>query len=487
MSGLAMLQQLYNENQVECRSKEAWERRKEKRKRRRSASAAEKEDVALENATYRELKYDVFELPRLHSDAHCKAVWSGEFAYPRGCGSFVDSFAEESSSNDVGPMEEGNMWEIRDEETGEWMYKIEGRATYSEGSIDAEEEDRHILNISALLATDAAQKRGNTKPGYGEVFAVGIRYRYTEPRNSDRQKLAAVALKKKVDPQKYYSALQHVQKCTAATQRVVANWSPEDKAQVKKQKRLLQLICQEPNTAGFTHPIVSGSRNGGFGAHWDPRDVIATDWLSLGHGALVFPSHEHIVYLQPGDVIRFNAAKWFHANMVKPTMEDISDRLREAQIHELQRALAERVATEADGGGSTLRGQESTSCGARVGVSNGAQLREERRAQAADMHRNADWMDQSIICLYYQSQQQSYMVNRYNKANPDTPIVLDESGQWQEAPVYVEEPAGEEADEDPHEHLSQYEIERRNRIQNNEARWEECLEGIRAARIRAGI
>lgn len=33
----------------------------------------------------------------------------------------------------------------------------------------------------------------------------------------------------------------------------------------------------------------------------------------------MFPQFEHIVYLHPGDIIVFNGAAEWHANMVKPT------------------------------------------------------------------------------------------------------------------------------------------------------------------------
>ena len=65
-------------------------------------------------------------------------------------------------------------------------------------------------------------------------------------------------------------------------------------------------------------------------------------------------------------------------------------------------------------------------------------------------------------------------------------VVLDENNQWQEAPVYVEE-SDEEEPEDPHENLSQYEIERRDRIHSNEQQLEHWLEQIREARRRTGL
>ena len=77
---------------------------------------------------------------------------------------------------------------------------------------------------------------------------------------------------------------------------------------------------------------------------------------------------------------------------------------------------------------------------------------------------NADWIDQSIVCMYFQSQQQSYMVNRYNRENPDAPVNIDGNGAWQEAPTHK----ADVSDDDPHEGLCEYEMARRTRIHENE-------------------
>ena len=78
--------------------------------------------------------------------------------------------------------------------------------------------------------------------------------------------------------------------------------------------------------------MVSGSENGGFGAHFDGRDVRKTVWVSLGYGALVFPSHEHTVCLEPGDIIRFDARQFFHANTVRPDVDTLVDSLRYGEL-----------------------------------------------------------------------------------------------------------------------------------------------------------
>ena len=395
----------------------------------------------LEEATYRPLlHYDVKYIKRVHSDAHCKAVWRGELAFPSGCGSFVDAFHDDNAKNDV-RVKQGTLLQVVDEDTGLELYSIEGKATQTEGTIKVEEERKHVRNIVDVVSSSMTKKRGKKISGMGIVWAAGNRYRYSEPKNSDRQKLASVAVKKGVDPNKYYSALQHIQACTAATQRVNANWSPHEKHQVQKQGRLMAKVCTISGTAGHTHPIVSGSENGAFGAHWEPRDVKRTHWLSLGYGALVFPTHEHTAYLEPGDVIRFDARTWFHANMIKPTVDDIADRLRREQVHPVHGRTAQQ------------------------------------------MHANAHWMDQSIMAMYYQSQQQSYMVNKFNKENPDNPHNprLDENGQWLEAPPYAPSEASDSEDSDD-PHLCPYEIERHIRIKRNEAEATQMLKEMRAAR-----
>ena len=76
------------------------------------------------------------------------------------------------------------------------------------------------------------------------------------------------------------------------------------------------------------------------------------------------------------------------------------------------------------------------------------------------------------------------MVNKFNEKNPDNPVVLDENGQWLEAPPYAPSRPSEASDsedsDDPH--LCPYEIERHIRIKRNEAEATEMLTEMRAAR-----
>ena len=72
-----------------------------------------------------------------------------------------------------------------------------------------------------------------------------------------------------------------------------------------------------------------------------------------------------------------------------------------------------------------------------------------------DVDVDADvWM--LMCCLYFQNQQQSYMVNRHNAQNPSSPIVIDNARQWVKNLPTPEDVSNEEAD--PHDNLSVYEL-----------------------------
>ena len=111
----------------------------------------------------------------MHNDRHCQEVWGGELAFPRGCGSFVDSFAE--TSPDIGFVSRGTVVQVVDDETGVEMCTLEGEAFFSEGSVDVHKERSHIRNAGGVVASPMAKKRGKRKPGFGDVWAVGNRYR----------------------------------------------------------------------------------------------------------------------------------------------------------------------------------------------------------------------------------------------------------------------------------------------------------------------
>ena len=108
-----------------------------------------------------------------------------------------------------------------------------------------------------------------------------------------------------------------------------------------------------------------------------------------------------------------------------------------------------------------------------MGPVDGAEMRANILAKAQQMYDdNADWIDEATIALYFQSQQQSYMVNKHNRENPESAVHIDATGAWQEAPIYnkdsdEEHTSGEVAD--PHEGLCEYEIERLNRMRENAA------------------
>ena len=138
-----------------------------------------------------------------------------------------------------------------------------------------------------------------------------------------------------------------------------------------------------------------------------------------------------------------------------------------------QRQQASRARVEAVSDQGTLPGREAASWGADVGPADGAEIRAARMAKAQQMYdNNTDWIDQSIIALYFQSQQQSYMVNKHNRDNPESAVHIDATGEWQEAPIYNEDSDKQTLSDDPpdpHEGLCEYEIERLSRMRQNAA------------------
>ena len=89
-------------------------------------------------------------------------------------------------------------------------------------------------------------------------------------------------------------------------------------------------------------------------------------------------------------------------------------------------------------------------------------------------------MDQSIMCLYFQSQQQSYLVNRHNRQHPQDRVEIDDSGQWQDRPVCQDSDSEGSEECDPHNTgLSEYERQRQQRVRRNDAMVDAL--GLRAA------
>ena len=207
------------------------------------------------------------------------------------------------------------------------------------------------------------------------------------------------------------------------------------------------------------------SENGGYGAHFDDRDVAKTEWTSYGHCGLVFPTHEHTVYLQPGDVIRFHGAFWFHANMLRPDEPTV--------VQALQREYLEvRAVEKALGQGSP------ETWGGAVGPSNLRNLRGKFQSQAVGLlqqQQRERYIDQFISCLYFQKQQQSYVVNHHNArtTNPDERVVIDENGQWDEhgcANATTADSDGSGSDDDHLDgQLSDFELRRLDNMRCNAA------------------
>lgn len=101
-----------------------------------------------------------------------------------------------------------------------------------------------------------------------------------------------------------------------------------------------------------------------------------------------------------------------------------------------------------------------------------------------------DEIDRQILCFYFQKQQRSYLVNRYNRKHPDSPIQLSDAEEEEEEGDEgdeTEEEMGNSNSEDSdgevcgiHEQvLSQYEKDRLERIRENEARVAQVVDDIK--------
>ena len=110
-------------------------RKRAKKREQKRKAVFERETRVLPSAP---LEPCVIYVRRKYKDDHVQAVFSGCCAYPRGCGSFVDGFPKENfldrkpSEGGFGKhdnlehyVEDGNLYEIRDEATEQvlyWMY-----------------------------------------------------------------------------------------------------------------------------------------------------------------------------------------------------------------------------------------------------------------------------------------------------------------------------------------------------------------------------
>ena len=148
-----------------------------------------------------------------------------------------------------------------------------------------EVEYKHVRHITHAVKSNMAQKRG-VAPGNGFIGAMGIRYRYTEPKGSKRPKLAGFAAK---CAGKYGSVLKSVQKVSNAMCRIVMMFTPSLRDEMKQVHNFTKKICDVGGTASFWFPVATIGVNGAFATHCDHRDTRTTLWASLKHGGLCFP------------------------------------------------------------------------------------------------------------------------------------------------------------------------------------------------------
>ena len=334
----------------------------------------------------------VLHLTAAHTNSETEVTYGGKFVFPPGCHSFVDGFDPKYTSHHVtrvpqgkrvighgvpkvDPKCEGQQPAASEEAT---LYWVEGCALQSEiQGLDVTAEGKGISHMRECMSTNMAAGEYRGVGGMGEVYHCGRRYRYSEKRNSKKQKLDSWALHPDANPKRHESALKHVQKVSNAAVRRVEQWDSTWEGHMVKQRAMLDKVLAESGTASFTFPSASLGFNGGYSTHKDKRDIRWTVWVCMRKGALVFPEYQHIVHLHPGDVIAFNGREQWHAQMVTPTRSQLVK-------HVLQRTYIR----DTDHLRQTIR------------EVNNQQIPEVRPM---------------VVCLYWQRQQRGYLVNRYNR------------------------------------------------------------------------
>ena len=276
------------------------------------------------------------------------------------------------------------MWVAKDTDTKEIVYWAGSKALQQAG-MRPEDLYNSLRHVDKCVKTNMAGKRG-VAVGNGFIGAMGIRYRYTEPVLSEREKLASTAA---TDPQLYQSILGKVQEIANVTVELIMTWSADLRQEMEQLQARMKVLLPVCGTACATYPMASVGKQGAFACHKDSRDTRTTVWSSLRHGGLAFPAYEHLLELGPGDVIAFNGKEHMHANCVFPCDGDEAENLPE-QLQNL------------------------------------------------------------IICLYYQSQQESYLENSHERQQQATADVdaarrfvdttndhLHDSSVLREAPPFV--------------------------------------------------
>ena len=283
----------------------------------------------------------------------------------------------------------GELWIVCDADTKEWIYYAQGDALTDEG-IDTEDEYKVIVQLPGCVR---GSKRGVANV-HGFSGAIGIRYDYSAPVGSGRNRFVPVA-----SPARdlYGSVLKSVQRVSNAVVRIVERWSPEFKKDLQTQREYLSKILPVGGTACHTFPVANVGIQGAYAVHKDKRDIRNTLWASLKTGGITFPAYRHCLILGAGDVLCFNGKDHWHASMSFP-----------CAVNEIPHLPSE--------------------------------------------------LQHSVIALYYQSQQDSYLRNEYNRNNLDAQ--LDADGN-------VAEPGDALHDDDVLRNLSAYELERLARIARN--------------------
>ena len=187
----------------------------------------------------------------------------GNFAYPVGLHSFVDTF-EGGKGKTIGQSSIEKVPRGRHQravrKSGRFIYQMEGEMLQTQGIEDMEEEYKAIEVLQEIMTTNMAEGEYRAVPGYGDVRHVGLRYRYQEPTDSGRDKLESYELAgadDKENASRYSNCRQHIQKIGNRAVFGVEGWGRTWRHDMKEQRRLMDRLLGQAGSACFTFPSCS--------------------------------------------------------------------------------------------------------------------------------------------------------------------------------------------------------------------------------------
>jgi len=134
-------------------------------------------------------------------------------------------------------IQEGEVWVVKDVDTGDIIYRAGGGMLQTHG-MDPDRMYSSLRHVDSCVKTNMAGKRG-VATGNGFIGAMGIRYRYTEPVLSEREKLAPTAA---IDGHLYNSLITKVQSVANLMVGIVSTWSDELRTEMAQLRERMKLI-----------------------------------------------------------------------------------------------------------------------------------------------------------------------------------------------------------------------------------------------------